>query len=241
VVLFCEKYHLLQNLKIMPNYQLLSHSPIFMGLHPEKIEQLLRKVLYQVKKYPKDYLLANMGDTVTNLYIIQKGSVKGEMVDYSGKTLKIEDIEAPRPLATAFLFGNKNIFPVSVTTNNEVEIMSIPIPEFLILMQMEKQILINYLNAISSRTQFLSNKLHFLSFRSIKGKVAHYLLQEAGSWYQSIELNQTQQQLADLFGVTRPSLARVMGEMQREGIIRIERKTVHLLNKERLNQLLYSE
>ena len=43
----------------MPNYQLLSHSPVFMGLHPDKIEQLLKKILYQVKKYPKDYLVAN--------------------------------------------------------------------------------------------------------------------------------------------------------------------------------------
>jgi hypothetical protein len=31
--------------------------------------------------------------------------VKGEMTDYNGKTIKIEDIEAPRPLAVAFLFG----------------------------------------------------------------------------------------------------------------------------------------
>lgn len=225
----------------MANYQLLARSPIFFGLSPERLEQLLQGIVFQVKRYPEDYLIASMGDKITHLLIIQKGSVKGEMTDYSGKTLKIEDIEAPRPLATAFLFGQNNTFPVSVTATSETEMLSIPISGFLRLMQTEQQILVNYLNAISSRTQFLSNKLHFLSFRSIRGKVAHFLLQEAGSFYQKIELKQTQQQLADLFGVTRPSLARVLGEMQREGIIRMDKKTIHLLNKEKLNQLLQNE
>jgi CRP-like cAMP-binding protein len=77
-----------------------------------------------------------------------------------------------------------------------------------------------------------------LSFKTIKEKVAHYLLQKAGDRYHSIELKNTQQQLADLFGVTRPSLARVLAEMQKEKLIVIEKKTVTLLNKEKLNELL---
>jgi CRP-like cAMP-binding protein len=96
----------------------------------------------------------------------------------------------------------------------------------------------NYLNSISSRAQFLSQKLHFLSFKTIKGKVAHFLLQEAGDKFHSIELKNTQQQLADLFGVTRPSLARVFGEMQKDGLIGISNKTITLLNKKALNELI---
>jgi CRP-like cAMP-binding protein len=225
----------------MPKYHILSKSPVFLGLSPEQLETLFGSIVFQVKSYPKNFLVASAGERLTHLLILQKGSVKGEMMNYSGKTLKIEDIDAPRPLASAFLFGNKNVYPVTVTTNTETEIVYIPVQEFLKLMQMEAQILLNYLNAISSRTQFLSNKLHFLSFRSIKGKIAHFLLQESGNLYKSIELKQTQQQLADMFGVTRPSLARVLGEMQREGIIRIERRVIHLLDKEQLNRLLNND
>lgn len=232
---------MLQIRYIMPNLSILSMSPIFRGIKPDRIENLLQGIHFQVKKYPRDYLVATLGDPITHLCIIQKGSVKGEMMDYSGKTLKIEDIEAPRPLATAFLFGHNTTFPVSVTTTTDTEILFIPVTDFLKLMQMEQQVLINYLNVISSRTQFLSHKLHFLSFRSIKGKIAHFLLQEAGAWRQAVEVNQTQQQMADLFGVTRPSLARVLGDMQRDKIIRIDRKVFHLLDKDRLNRLLHSE
>jgi len=178
------------------------------------------------------------GEPVSNLHIIVSGSVRGEMIDFSGKTIKIEDIEAPKPLATAFLFGQENKFPVTVTANNEVKILTIPVSEFLKMLQLNTPSLKNYLNSISSRAQFLSQKLHFVNFKTIKGKVAHFLLKQAGDKFHSVELKNTQQQLADLFGVTRPSLARVFGEMQKEGLIKITNKTVTLIDKKALNDLM---
>jgi CRP-like cAMP-binding protein len=225
----------------MINYQLLSKCPVFHGISEKRTEELLKHIHYQLKSFSKNDVVAIAGEQITHLYIILSGSVKGEMIDYSGKTIKIEDIEAPRPLATAFLFGAENKFPVTVSANNNVKILAVPISEFLKLLQMELNILKNYLNSISSRTQFLSQKLHFLSFKTIKEKVAHYLLQKAGERLHSVELNNTQQQLADLFGVTRPSLARVLAEMQREKLIVIEKRTVTLLNKQKLNELLRNE
>ena len=220
------------------NYQLLTKCPVFRGISEKRTEELLTNIHFQLKSYSKNDVVAIAGQEITHLYIILAGSVRGEMIDYSGKTIKIEDIEAPRPLATAFLFGSENKFPVTVSANSNVKILAVPISEFLKLLQMDVDILKNYLNSISSRTQFLSQKLHFLSFKTIKEKVAHFLLQKAGERLHSVELKNTQQQLADLFGVTRPSLARVMAEMQREKLIITEKKTVTLLNKQKLNELL---
>lgn len=230
-------YQLLQNRKMI-NYQLLTQCPIFMGIKEDEAGDFFKKIHFQIKNFTKDEIIVVAGETVLNLNIILSGSVRGEMIDYSGKTIKIEDIEAPKPLATAFLFGKENKFPVTVTANNDVKILSMPISEFLKLLQLSSQILKNYLNSISSRAQFLSQKLHFLSFKTIKGKVAHFLLQQAGEKFHSVELKNTQQQLADLFGVTRPSLARVFGEMQKEGLISIKNKTVTLLNRKALNELI---
>ena len=222
----------------MINYQLIAQCPVFRGISEKETKNLLEKIHFQIKNFAKEEIVLVAGEPARNLYIIISGSVKGEMIDYSGKTIKIEDIEAPKPLATAFLFGKENKFPVTVTANNEVQILSIPVAEFLKLLQINQQILKNYLNIISTRAQFLSQKLHFLSFKTIKEKMAHFLLQNAGEMLHSIEIKNTQQQLADLFGVTRPSLARVFGEMQKEGLIKIEKKTVTLLDKAKLNQLL---
>jgi CRP/FNR family transcriptional regulator, dissimilatory nitrate respiration regulator len=222
----------------MINYQLLTQCPIFTGISENEAELLMKKIHFQVKSFVKDEIVVVAGEPVLNLNIIISGSVRGEMIDYSGKTIKIEDIEAPKPLATAFLFGRENKFPVTVTANNDVRILSVPVSEFLKLLQFNLQILKNYLNSISSRAQFLSQKLNFLSFKTIKGKVAHFLLDHAGEKFHSVELKNTQQQLADLFGVTRPSLARILGEMQKEGLIGIKNKTVTLLDRKALNELI---
>ena len=222
----------------MMNYKLLTQCPIFRGITENEAELLFKKIHFQIKSYSKDEIVVVAGEPVLNLNIILSGSVRGEMIEYSGKTIKIEDVEAPKPLATAFLFGQENKFPVTVTANNDAKILTIPVSEFLKLLQMNTQILKNYLNSISSRAQFLSQKLQFLSFKTIRGKVAHFLLQQAGDKFHSVELKNTQQQLADLFGVTRPSLARIFGEMQKEGLIRISNKTVTLLDKIALNELI---
>ena len=222
----------------MMDYKLLEQCPVFKGIPEEECKKLLNGIHYQAKRYQKGEIVAMQGEPVNSLFIILSGSVKGEMIDYSGKTIKIEDIEAPRPLATAFLFGKENRFPVTVTANNEVRILAIPVPEFLKILQRNTAILRNYLNSISSRSQFLSQKLQFLSFKTIRAKVAHYLLQQAGDTRHSIELKTTQQQLSEMFGVTRPSLARVLSEMQREKLFSVEKKTVTIVNKQKLNEIL---
>lgn len=235
--MFVSLYQLLQNTKMI-DYTLLSQCPVFRGISAADAENLLKQIHFQLRKFLKDEIVVVAGAPVTSLNIVLSGSVRGEMIDYSGKTIKIEDVEAPKPLAAAFLFGQDNKFPVTVTANEKCTILVIPVGEFLKLLQMNSQILRNYLNSISSRAQFLSQKLHFLSFKTIRGKVAHFLLQQAGDRFHSVELKNTQQQLADLFGVTRPSLARVFGDMQKEGLISISNKTVKLIDKEKLSELI---
>ena len=220
--------------------EILCQSPIFRGISPEDLTELLSQIHFQVKTYRKNELIAIGGEICDRLLIVQQGSVKAEMNDYSGKTIKIEDLAAPQPLATAFLFGKLNRFPVTVSANTDVEMVSIPKPEFVKLLQLNSLILNNYLNTISTRTQFLSQKLKFLSFKTIKQKIAHYLLEKAGDRLQTVEIPQSQEQLAEMFGVARPSLARTLGEMVQEGLIETQRRSIKILDKERMNQLLKS-
>ena len=219
-------------------YKTLSDSIIFKGLSKSDIENLLNKINYQIKKYkPKD-IVALSGEECNYLMIILKGSVKGEMFNYSGKTIKIEDIHAPMPIAIAFIFGKNNKFPVTVESVMDTELLVIHKNELLRLLQSNVIILNNFLNAISNRSQFLSNKIKFLSFTTIKSKFAQYVLELAKDDLYIVELKQTQQQLAELFGVTRPSFARIIGEMQNEGLIKIEKKQVVILNRNALIEII---
>ena len=51
-------------------------------------------------------------------------------------------------------------------------------------------------------------------------------------------LNQSQKGMADIFGVARPSLARTIGEMEEEQIIRWEKNQVVILNLKNLRAIL---
>jgi CRP-like cAMP-binding protein len=158
-------------------YTRLKECILFKGLIEEELVEIFSSINYKEKTYSKDEVVANSDEECRKLMIILDGSVKGEMVDFSGRTIKIEDIESPRVLAPAFLFGKNNRYPVSIVANNNVTILSISKATFIELLMSNKKILTNYLNSISNQAQFLSAKIRFLSFQTIKGKIAHYLLQ----------------------------------------------------------------
>ncbi len=47
----------------------------------------------------------------------------------------------------------------------------------------------------------------------------------------------TQNDLADFFGVARPSVGRALGEMEEEGIIEARGKNIRIIDKKRLAEL----
>ncbi|NJM14319.1 MAG: Crp/Fnr family transcriptional regulator [Bacteroidales bacterium] len=159
----------------------ISKNILFKGLAPSEAEELFGQIQYRSRHFNKNEIMALAGDEVQNLMIVSEGSVRGEMTSPSGRVLKIEDIAAPDPIATAFIFGQQNRFPVNVYANEPCEIVYIQKMHLLALFQLNKILLTNYLNQISNRAQFLTSKMHMLSFKSIKGKLAHYVLQHIGS------------------------------------------------------------
>lgn len=219
------------------NYEILSHSPIFRGVDADSIRQVFQSINFRVRKYRAGSVIAISGEEVTSLHIVLSGLVKGEMVDYTGRTLKIEDIGAPRALAPAFLFGSGNRFPVNVTAVTESEILVIDKNDFVKMLSDNTILLTNYLVTISNRSQFLSDKIKFFTFKTIKGKLAHYILEKAGDRLASFRFSRTQQELADFFGVARQSLSRALKEMEIEGLIIANGKDLTILDKEGLAEL----
>ncbi|NOU59130.1 Crp/Fnr family transcriptional regulator [Marinifilum caeruleilacunae] len=219
-------------------FEQLSQSPVFRGISPSEMESLLQDAQYKIKKYSKGDMVAFREDRCEHLMIVMKGSVKGEMLDPSGKSIKIEDIMAPYPIASAFLFGQRNQFPVNVTANEDVEIFSLAKESVVDLFQKNKVFLINYLNLISNRSQFLANKLMFLNFKTIKGKLANYILKLAAPDKVQVTLPKSQSEMAQFFGVTRPSFARSLKEMEQEGLIETHRREIKILNRQQLIRLL---
>lgn len=218
--------------------KLLNKCPLFRGIEPSEIEETLSEVRKKTRKFKAGSAVVMAGEPVSALMIVAIGTVKGEMVDYSGHVIKIEDIPAPGLLASAFIFGSSNMFPVNVVAVTDAEILVLEKPDFLKLLSKNEVILSNFLNLISDRSQFLSEKIKFLNFKTIKGKLAQLILQKAGDSRKAIDLGMTQNDLADFFGVARPSIGRALGEMEEEGVLNVKAGEVTILNRKKLAEYM---
>jgi len=219
-------------------HSILEKSSLFSGLKSDEIEQLLEKTPHVVKSFSKNELLALAGDVVKGAMILIEGKLHGEMLDFSGKSLKIEELGPPQMVAAAFLFGKQSKFPVNLSALTDGKLLFIAKNDFTHMMARNTDVLHNYLNIVSNKAQFLSRKISFLNFKTIREKVAFFLLKNYSPDIKTIYLNQNQTVLAELFGVTRPSLARTIGEMQREGMFIWKIKEVEITNPGLLRKTL---
>ena len=213
-------------------------NPLFRNVSAGELRKNFEGLTYKVKNYTKGEILAHQGDVCNKLVILTKGSVRGEMIDESGRLIKIEDIASPRALAPLFLFGAANRFPVEVTANENTEAIIIPKESVIKLFARNEAFLENYMNMSANYAQTLSEKLFFMSFKTIRQKLASYFLRLSATQGSQILLDRSQQELADYFGISRPSLAREVSHMQDDGLIKADRKQITILNKEKLKFLI---
>lgn len=219
-------------------FEILGRSPLFNGLESFQISALIAKCPHQVKSFTKNEVLAYSGEVVDKAMIILSGRLQGEMVDFSGNNLKIEDLNPPQMVAPAFLYGPQGLFPVNLSASSDGKLLVIYKNDFTQLLTLDHRVLANFLNIISGKAQFLSRKITFLSFKTIKEKIAYFLLNRLKNNTMIIPINHTQKEVAELFGVARPSLARIIGDLESQGILSWERNQVTVLDLNALQSIL---
>jgi CRP-like cAMP-binding protein len=217
--------------------EVLSASVIFEGLTASEIGAVLDANHFQLRSYTRGAMIAQSGTPCEHIRIVLEGKVAGEMMDLSGKILKIEDLPPSKMIAPAFLYGRRRIYPVNVIASAPSVVWQMHRDDFSKLLQHEIRLLNNYLNAISNRAQFLSEKIRFLSFPSLRAKLAFLFLRHSGG-SEVFRLPLTHQQLSELFGVARPSVSREIRLMNSEGLIRSDREMITILNADKLKALL---
>lgn len=218
--------------------EVLNSSPLFNGLQPAETEKLIQNTLHQIKQFSNKEVIAFSGEKVEKAMILLEGKLQGEMLDFSGNRLKIEEINPPQMVAAAFLYGPQSVFPVNLSALSDGRILVIFKKAFTLMLSNEPRVLNNYLNIVSGKAQFLSQKITFLSFKTIREKIAFFLLQRLKNDSSIVKIDESQTEVAGLMGVARPSLARTISEMESDGIIKWERGRVIVLNPNELNSTL---
>ncbi|WP_336153909.1 Crp/Fnr family transcriptional regulator [Fusobacterium polymorphum] len=209
----------------------LRETVVFNGIDEKTIKNILEKTKYEIKKYSPNESIAFRGDEVRGLYIILKGTLTTEMLTEEGNVIKIEELVPSDVIASAFVFGKKNSFPVDLNAKDEAEILFIERKEFLKILFSKEKILENFLNEVSNKTQLLTSKIwNSFNNKTIKKKFCDYVKKNQKNSLFSI---QNLGALAEYFGVERPSLSRVLSDLVKdEKLERIGRNKYKILDKD---------
>jgi len=219
----------------MEIYEILTGCPMFRGMNASQVKAVLSgSDNYAVRKFGKGDVIARRDQTYSGLMILLKGSAEGRMSLASGKVVTIDSIEAPQLIAPAFLFGGYNRLPVDVVALSDGELMTLHRGFVFEMMQQHTLVLSNFIDILSDRANVWSKKIYFLSFRSLKEKVATYLLHGGGERVEVGDLSQ----MAESLGVTRSSLQRVLDVLADKHLIATDKGGITILNRSAIEGIL---
>ena len=210
--------------------------PLCRSIPVHEREEFLKDVKYSIRRYAKGEMLVAQGAVSEVLYIVIKGEFVTEMSDEKGDYIKIEQIKAPNPLAAGILFESDNLSPVAAYAKTDSMAVIIPKENIYFLMSKYEEFMKAYLSYISNKVAFLSERLRLASLRTIRAKLAYYMLKESRG-EQIFHLKTSKEELSRLFGVSRPALVNVMMQMAEEGLIDVNRRQIGINDRQALHRM----
>lgn len=224
--------------RVMKNlYQILEKCPLFRGMNAAGIKDVLGQDSMTITSFAKGDTVAHRDTAYSGLMIILEGRVVGTFTYPSGQTVNIEAIEAPELIAPAFLFGGYNRLPVDVIAQTDLKILTLHRGYLFELMQENMLILSNFIDIISNRAGVWQKKIYALSFKTLKEKLASYLLDHSSENNPSVPVPDTHE-IAEYFAATRSSLLSVIEDMEKKHIIRKTEDIIEILNRRALTDIL---
>lgn len=216
----------------MKNEDLLFFCTICRNKSKDEIAKIKCSIPHVTKSFKKGELITSHDEAITHLMMLIKGCVKIEIISNSGLTLPLDEIDAPYPLLSSFLFADNNLLPVDITAITECEVI------FIRKEAIEKQLMAcpgflqGFLSFNANHTQQMSERLKIFAQRGIKSKVGYFILSKAVNG--EFEFDHSISSLAEYFGVDRSSLSRVISELVRENIISIAGGKGYIINQKAL-------
>ena len=215
---------------------------LFSSFSADRLRDFFKQYRYSVRRFTAEHLVMLRGDGVDSLLIVVEGSLRAQIQGANGKSLRIEVLKAPQPVAAGILFSEDNRLPVSLYAEKDSVIVSIPRAAVLALCGESADFTRNYFTDMGNKISLLAEKIRLYQFTTIKQKIAGYLLGLSGEReLGTVRIVFGREVLAEIMSVTRPALSREISAMVRAGIIETEGKTVRIIDRGALLDLAYGE
>ena len=217
--------------------RLLSESYIFRGVPREMLESAAKSGESNAADFQKGEVIFNRDNYRHSLGLILSGSAK--VCKGKGEHRIIMSTLTEGSIFGAItLYSDFDYYVTEITALSKCRIFFMNKNLISNMIKEDISISENYISYLSERIYFLNSKIDSFTGGSAESKLALYLIgrmndDENGG--QSVHLNFSLTQLAEVLDIGRASLYRALDDMTAGGIIKREGRTVYILQKDKLS------
>ena len=210
--------------------------PLFEGLPGEQHRTLGRIAL--IRSYRKGQIVFADGDPGNGFYIVQSGRIKVFKISPEGKEQIFHIFGPGDSFGEVAVFTGKG-FPAFAAAEAPSSLFFFPRDAFVALVRRDPSLALNMLAILSQRLQKFTGLIEDLSLREVPARLAAHLLylSEKDPDAGKIRLDISKGQLASLLGTIPETLSRIMSRMSRQGLIRMERNQLTVLDRQALQEI----
>jgi len=216
------------------DYKELALSPLFRELDRRTL--LIMLSVMRREHWPRGYCFKDSEQTKSRFYLLLKGRVKiGRHHLSNGREL------------TLFLLGPGDAFNVlnlidggvrdmETYALDELEVLSVPIDRWLAWMEEYTPLQKAIAELAASQIERLSELASELALDDTMTRLVHLISRYFSDSSPGLNLiqNLSQEELAHMIGTVRPVVARLLGELKRDGLINTDGGELQVLNLQRL-------
>ena len=189
------------------------------------------------RKVEKGTILHNGNMDCTGLLLVKSGQLRAYILSDEGREITIYRLfDRDMCLFSASCIMRSIQFDVTIETEKDTELCIIPADTYRSIME-ESAPVANYTNELmASRFSDVMWLIEQIMWKSLDKRVASFLLEES-SIEESDTLKLTHEAIANHLGTHREVITRMLRYFQSEGIVKLSRGTVMILDKEKLEHL----
>lgn len=209
--------------------------PVWKKLNSIQQDRILGAL--KLQKVKKGTLIHNGSADCTGLLLIKSGQLRAYILSDEGREITIYRLfDLDICLFSASCMMRSIQFEVTIEAEKDTELWIIPTEIYKSIME-ESAPLANYTNElIADRFSDVMWLIEQVLWKSMDKRIAAFLLEEA-SIEGTNELKITHETIANHLGTHREVITRMLRYFQNEGMVRLSRGAVTILNEKRLEEL----
>ncbi|GAW93011.1 Crp/Fnr family transcriptional regulator [Calderihabitans maritimus] len=225
----------------MNNIKHLRRIPIFADLSEDELRKL-NEIIF-LRRYRKKMFIFMEGEPGDGLYFVKSGQVKISKILEDGREKILRFLKEGDIFAEVLLF-DPGPFPATAEAVEDSEIGIIRNEDMEEFLLKNPEIMLKILRVMSKRLRQAQMQVRDLAFKDTYGRLAGMLLKLAEEYGEkseegtTIKLSLSQQELANLIGSSRETVARILGDFRKRGAIVIKRQKITILDEEELQSWL---